>query len=271
MAYPIDDPRPGRSREPEPARSRTPRARLLDQGRHLRRLHRGPPRRRPRRERVRLLRRPALRQRPAALRPPPHRLREGHRPALPDHARQAGRAPLRLGLPRPARRARGREGAGLTGQADIEDYGVERFNEHCRDLGDAVHAATGSDYVNRQARWVDFENDYKTMDLSFMESVMWAFKTALGQGPDLRGLPRRAVFLGCETPLSQFRDPPRRLLPGPPGPGAHRRPSSSPTPARLDGAKLLAWTTTPWTLPSNLALAVHPDADYAVVEARGSS
>jgi isoleucyl-tRNA synthetase len=125
-------------------------------------------------------------------------------------------------------------------------------------------------YVNRQARWVDFENDYKTLDLSYMESVMWAFKTLYDKGLVYEGFRVLPYCWRCETPLSntetrmddvyQDRQDPAltvwfRLRPPEGDAGPERR--------------VLAWTTTPWTLPSNLALAVHPDVDYAVVELDG--
>ena len=101
-----------RSGESQPARGRAPRARLLGQRQDVRRLGRVPRGRASNGvERVRLLRRPAVRERPAALRAPADRLRQGRGAALPDHARPAGRAPLRLGLSRPAGRGRGREAA----------------------------------------------------------------------------------------------------------------------------------------------------------------
>ena len=113
MTYPkvSTDPTPPRRRRPvEPPRSPQIEERVLaywEAGRHLPGQRRAARRRRERRQRVRLLRRPAVRQRPAALRPPADRLRQGPDPALPDDARPPGRAPLRLGHPRPARRARG--------------------------------------------------------------------------------------------------------------------------------------------------------------------
>ena len=85
--------------------------RLLARRRNVPSIHRPARHRRRRCQRVRVLRRPAVRQRAAALRPPAHRLRQGRRAALPDHARSPGGASLRLGLPRPARRGRGREAA----------------------------------------------------------------------------------------------------------------------------------------------------------------
>ena len=115
-------------------------------------------------------------------------------------------------------------------------------------------------YVNRQARWVDFENDYKTLDLPYMESVMWAFKTLHDKGLIYEGFRVLAYCWRCETPLSNtetrmddvYRD--------------RQDPALTVKFSLSTGEKILAWTTTPWTLPSNLALAVNPDIDYAVVE-----
>ena len=214
---------PDGARAPVVPRARARGARLLGRRRHLRGDRRGAPDRGERRQRVRLLRRPAVRQRPAALRPPAHRLRQGRRPALPDDARHAGRAPLRLGLPRPARRVRGREAA--------------RHHAQDRDRGDGRRASSttpaappccatptsGSDYVTRQARWVDFDNDYKTLDLAYMESVMWAFKTLWDKGLDLRGLPGALVLLALRDAAVEHRDEDGRRLPRPAGSGGHGR------------------------------------------------
>ena len=92
-------------------------------------------------------------------------------------------------------------------------------------------------------------------------------QAALGQGARLRGLPRHALLVGRRDAAVQLRDPPRRRHPPAAGPRAHgrvhARRRSTTTSAET---RILAWTTTPWTLPSNLALAVGPDIDYAVVE-----
>ena len=124
--------------------------------------------------------------------------------------------------------------------------------------------------MTRQARWVDFENDYKTMDLSFMESVLWAFKRLYDKGLAYEGYRVLPYCWECETPLSNFetrqddsyrdRTDPAVTVALRPRAGRRRRPSCSRGPVGL-----LAWTTTPWTLPSNLALAVGPELDYAVV------
>ena len=124
-------------------------------------------------------------------------------------------------------------------------------------------------YVNRSARWVDFENDYRTMDLSLHGERHVGVQRALGQRPHLRRLPRRPLLLGGADAALEFRDPARQRIPHAPGPGADRRLPAPPTAGEAAAPKLLAWTTTPWTLPSNLALAVHPEADYALMEGNG--
>ena len=122
---------------------------------------------------------------------------------------------------------------------------------------------SGSATSPRQARWVDFDNDYKTLDLPYMESVMWAFKTLWDKGLIYEGFKVLAYCWRCETPLSNtetrmddvYRD---------------RQDPALTVQFQLDsGERILAWTTTPWTLPSNLAVAVGPDIDYAVMEEDG--
>jgi isoleucyl-tRNA synthetase len=153
---------------------------------------------------------------------------------------------------------------GLSTKAEILELGVARFNEACRD---SVLRFTQDweRYVTRQARWVDFANDYKTLDLSYMESVMWAFKTLYDKGLVYEGFRVLAYCWRCETPLSNtetrmddvYRDRQDPALtvwfdletePGEPS------------------ERIAVWTTTPWTLPSNLALAVGGDVEYAVME-----
>ena len=86
-----------------------------------------------------------------------------------------------------------------------------------------VTRANGNATSTRQARWVDFSNDYKTMDLSYMESVMWAFKQLHKKGLLYEGYQGAAVLLGVRDASVQFRDPPGQCLPVPPGPGCHGR------------------------------------------------
>ena len=154
---------------------------------------------------------------------------------------------------------------GVSGRRAITDYGIERFNAHCR-RSVMRYTDEWQHYVNRQARWVDFENDYKTMDLSFMESVLWAFKSLWEK--DLVYESHRVLpySWGAETPLSNFEirmDDATRPRTDPAITVAFRLVPAPGDPAPLH---LWAWTTTPWTLPSNLALAVDPETIYAVLE-----
>ncbi len=110
----------------------------------------------------------------------------------------------------------------MSGRAGIVEYGIDHFNDYCRTLVQRTTDAWER-YVTRQARWVDFANDYKTMDLSYMESVMWAFKTPVGEGSPLRGRAGPPLLLGVRDPAVELRDPPGRRLPAPPGPGRHCR------------------------------------------------
>ena len=93
---------------------------------------------------------------------------------------------------------------GVSGRRAITEYGIDRFNEALPHVGAALHRASGSDYVTRQARWVDFDNDYKTMDLSYMESVMWAFKQLWDKGLIYEAYRVMPYSWGAETPLSNF-------------------------------------------------------------------
>jgi len=151
----------------------------------------------------------------------------------------------------------------VTGRMAIEEFGVGKFNEHCRSLVGTT-ADTWASYVSRSARWVDMGNDYKTMDLSFMESVMWAFKTLHDKGLAYEGHRVLPYCWECETPLSNFEtrmDDSYR----------NRQDRAVTVWFQLEnGMRLLVWTTTPWTLPSNLAIAVNPDAEYTVFEEAGA-
>ncbi len=157
---------------------------------------------------------------------------------------------------------------GVAGRKAITGYGIERFNRHCRESV-LRYTAEWESYVTRQARWVDFENDYKTMDLSYMESVMWAFRTLWDKGLIYEAQRVVPYSWGAETPLSNFEirlDDATRPRQDPALTVAFRlRPDGDDT----TPTDLLAWTTTPWTLPSNLALAVGPDVAYAVMERHG--
>ena len=156
----------------------------------------------------------------------------------------------------------------LSGRRHILKYGVARFNEHCRTS--VMQFRTDWEYyVNRSARWVDFDNDYRTMDLSYMESTMWAFKQLWDKGLVYEGFRVVPYSWAAQTPLSHFEtrlDNSYRMRQDPALTVTFRL---HPRHGETIAPKLLAWTTTPWTLPSNLALAVHPEADYALMEKGG--
>ena len=154
---------------------------------------------------------------------------------------------------------------GITDKAQIEEMGIEKFNDACR-ASVLRYTNEWQAYVTRQARWVDFDNDYKTLDLGFMESVIWAFKQLWDKGLAYEGYRVLPYCWNDETPLSshelrmdddvyQSRQDPAitvgfKVVGG----------------DELDGAYLLIWTTTPWTLPSNQAVAVNPDVEYVLVQ-----
>lgn len=158
---------------------------------------------------------------------------------------------------------------GITDKAQIEEMGIGKFNDACR-ASVLKYTSEWRDYVTRQARWVDFDNDYKTLDLSFMESVIWAFKQLWDKGLAYEGVRVLPYCWNDETPLSshelrmdddvyQSRQDPAITV------GFRINQAGS----DLDGAYLLIWTTTPWTLPSNQAVAVNPDVTYVVVQVDG--
>ncbi|MEQ8716052.1 MAG: isoleucine--tRNA ligase [Acidimicrobiales bacterium] len=157
---------------------------------------------------------------------------------------------------------------GVSGRRDITSYGIAEFNDHCRSSV-MRYTQDWRSTVERQARWVDFDHDYKTMDLSYMESVIWAFKQLWDKGLVYEAYRVMPYSWGAETPLSNFeirlddatrprQDPAITVAfdleprPGDPGP-----------------MRILAWTTTPWTLPSNLALAVGADIEYSIMAEAG--
>ena len=152
---------------------------------------------------------------------------------------------------------------GLSGRKSIQDYGVEHFNNHCR-TSVMRYTAEWERYVGRQARWVDFQNDYKTMDITYMESVIWGFKRLWEKGLIYEAYRVMPYSWGAQTPLSNFEirlDDATRSRQDPAITVAFELLPEQSDPAPL---RLLAWTTTPWTLPSNLALAVHPDMSYDI-------
>ena len=157
---------------------------------------------------------------------------------------------------------------GIKTTDEIVELGIEKFNEACRQ---SVLKYTGEwrDYVTRQARWVDFDNDYRTMNPEFMESVIWAFKQLHEKGLVYEGFRVLPYCWQDETPLSNHElrmdDDVYQMRQDPAVTVGYDITTDGP----FTGVKVLVWTTTPWTLPSNLAVMVGEDIDYVVVESDG--
>ncbi len=154
---------------------------------------------------------------------------------------------------------------GVSGRQKITEYGIERFNAYCRESVQR-YAGEWERYVTRLARWVDFENDYKTLDVSYMESIIWAVKQLHDKGLLYEGYKVMPYSWAAQTPLSlhetRLDDSYRERQ----DPAITVRFELVPVAGESEPTDLLAWTTTPWTLPSNLALAVGDDIEYAVFE-----
>lgn len=158
---------------------------------------------------------------------------------------------------------------GLKTTDEIHEMGIEKFNGAARSSV-LKYTDEWQEYVTRQARWVDFDNDYKTLNPEYMESVIWAFKSLFDKGYVYEGFRVLPYCWNDETPLSNHelrmdddvyknRQDPAVTV------GFVMEPTGD-DPV-LDGCHVLIWTTTPWTLPSNLAVMVGSDIDYVVVEA----
>lgn len=155
----------------------------------------------------------------------------------------------------------------VSGRASIMEFGIDQFNQHCQ-TSVMKYANEWQHYVHRQARWVDFEGGYKTMDKNYMESVIWAFKQLYDKGLVYESMRVMPYSWACETPLSNFetrmdnayRERADKAVTV--GFLLNEAPEGAPTAKEY---RLMAWTTTPWTLPSNLAAAVGPELDYAFV------
>ncbi len=149
---------------------------------------------------------------------------------------------------------------GIKTKEEILELGIEDFNAKCRS---SVLKYTGEwrEYVTRQARWVDFDNDYKTLNPPYMESVIWAFKQLYDKGLVYEGFRVLPYCWNDQTPLSNHE------LRMDDDVYKNRQDPSVTLGFRLETGELaLVWTTTPWTVPSNLAMAVNPEVDYVVVE-----
>jgi len=155
------------------------------------------------------------------------------------------------------------EALGLNGPREVEAYGVAKFNEACRTRVN-TNTQVWEEIVRRVGRWVDFRDDYKTMDLDFMESVWWAFKQLWDKGLIYRAFKVLPYSWGAATPLSNFEANLEYMEVDDPAITVRFRVPVSHGPLR-EGDYLVIWTTTPWTLPGNLAVAVGEDITYVAV------
>ncbi len=149
---------------------------------------------------------------------------------------------------------------GISGKYQIEEYGVAKFNEACRSIV-LRYTSEWRQTVTRSGRWVDFDNDYKTMDPNYMESIWWVFKQLWDLGYIYEGHYILPYSPGLSTALSNFEV----------NLGGYQEVRDPAITVRFkvkgqENTYFLAWTTTPWTLPSNLGLAVGPDIDYVKVK-----
>lgn len=158
--------------------------------------------------------------------------------------------------------------SGISGRKAIEDYGIDKFNDLCR-ASVLRYVKEWKHYVNRSGRWVDFDNGYKTMDLNYMESVIWVFKQLYDKGllyEDYRVMPYSWT---CQTPVSNaetkqdnsYREKADKAITVK---FKLKEFSKALEQYKDKNIYILAWTTTPWTLPSNLALTVSKDIDYVL-------
>jgi isoleucyl-tRNA synthetase len=148
---------------------------------------------------------------------------------------------------------------GISGKKEIEAYGIAKFNESCRSIV-LRYTREWRNIVSRLGRWVDFDHDYKTMEPDYMESIWWVVKQLWDKKLMYEGFYILPYCPRCSTALSNFE---LNL-------GGYRevRDPSLTVKFRLrdePDSYFLAWTTTPWTLPSNLALALGPDIRYVKV------
>ncbi len=149
----------------------------------------------------------------------------------------------------------------VNGKTEIEKFGIENFNKKCSDIV-LQYADEWIDIIHRIGRWVDFDRQYKTMDLSYMESVIWVFSELFRNNLIYESQKVVAYCNRCQTPLSNFET------------GlddSYRKKEDPAITVKLKdrddpNIHYLIWTTTPWTLPSNKALAVNPEIHYSLLE-----
>jgi isoleucyl-tRNA synthetase len=150
----------------------------------------------------------------------------------------------------------------IKGRQDVMDMGIRKYNSECRGIV-SKYTSEWETIIGRTGRWIDFKDDYKTMEPWYMESVWWVFKTMFDKGLVYRGFRVMAYSTACNTPLSNFEA------------GLNYKDVSDPSVVvhfpLIDepDVSMVAWTTTPWTLPSNLALCVNPAFEYIKIRDLG--
>ena len=157
---------------------------------------------------------------------------------------------------------------GISGRAAISKFGIGKFNETCKERV-LMYTNEWQQTVTRQARWVAFDNDYKTMDLPYMESIIWAFKELYKKGLMYEGVRILPYSWAAETPVSNFETRMDNSYREREDPSVTVMFTLNPVEGETKPVKVLAWTTTPWTLPSNLALCVNKAIDYDIYEEDG--
>jgi len=158
----------------------------------------------------------------------------------------------------------------LATKKDIEAFGVGKFNEACRATV-LKYASEWKKTVKRMGRWVDMEHDYKTMDMSFMESTWWVFKEIWDHNLIYKGHKAMHICPRCETPLSNFEVTQGYKTVKDLSVIVKFLVTSDPKHVLPEKSAFLAWTTTPWTLPGNLLLAIQANETYAVVSVEGQN
>ena len=161
---------------------------------------------------------------------------------------------------------------GLSGKKAIESYGIAEFNARCRESAQR-HVDAFEELTVRLGYWVDLQHAYRTMDTSYIESVWWSLKEIFSKGLLVKDFRISPYCPRCETPLSDHEMGQPDVYRPVSDPGVTVRFPLLSLPDRanplLSGADLLVWTTTPWTLVSNTAVAVHPDESYAIARKPG--
>lgn len=149
---------------------------------------------------------------------------------------------------------------GIKNRREIEKYGIQKFIDECYNYTRDT-SAEWKWYIDKIGRWVDMDNAYKTMDQDYMESVMWVFKQLYERNLIYKGVRTSLFCTRCGTPVSNFEIAMDNSYADMEDPAVTIKFPVT-TPGRFQGKNILAWTTTPWTLPSNKALVVDPEETY---------